>query len=113
MTTQPKPLSYGIVGLAIIVISVGLAAIVYALNLIPLDLLNIPAWIFGPLGVYTIVYSFAAGKDSNYYLAWGTIMFAVAIVSATYSKVNIFLVLGILVIVLAVMSIVVYMRGRK
>src|SRR3972149_3126139 len=76
-----KSSGYGVGALAVLVVSMGFAAIVYGMNMIPFNLFNIPAWILGPFGVYTLAYSFVAGKDSTYYLVWGSIMFAVAIMS--------------------------------
>jgi hypothetical protein len=108
-----KSLSYGVGALVVLVISVGFAAIVYGMNLIPFNLFNIPAWIFGPFGVYTLAYSFVAGKDSTYYLVWGSIMFAVAIISAFYDVISPFVILGILAIVIAIIGIVAYQRSKK
>ncbi|MCJ7559604.1 hypothetical protein MUO79_03165 [Candidatus Bathyarchaeota archaeon] len=108
-----KPLDYGVGALVVLVISVGLAAIVYSVNMIPFDLFNIPAWIFGPFGVYTLAYSFVARKESTYYLVWGTVMFAVAIIFAFYNVVNPVVILGILAIVIAIIGIVAYQRSKK
>jgi len=107
-----KPLDYGVGSLVVLVISVGVAAIVYS-TIIPLNLFNIPAWIFGPFGVYTLIYSFVAGKDSTYYLVWGTVMFAVAFASAFYNVINPFIIVGLLAIMLAVIGLVAYWRSRK
>ena len=81
--------------------------------LLTFDLFNLPAWIFGPLGVYTLAYSVVAGKDSTYYLVWGSIMFAIALVSALYTVISPFVILGILVIVIAIIGIVAYQRSKK
>lgn len=113
MIAERKPLGYGVGALAVLVVSIGVAAIVYSMNLVELNLYNLPAWIFGPLGIYTIVYSFAVGKDSTYVLVWGTIMAAVAVVSGFYDKVSPFLVVGILLIVLAIIGAFAYWRNRK
>ena len=107
-----RPLDYGVGALVVLVVSIGVAAIVYSL-IIPFNLLNIPAWIFGPLGICTLAYSFVAGKDSTYYLVWGSVMFAVALVSAFYTAVNPFVILGILAIVIAIIGIVAYQRSKK
>ena len=111
MTTERKSLGYGAGALAVIVISIGVATIVYSMNWIGLSPYNLPAWIFGPLGIYTIAYAFLAGKDSTYYLVWGSIMVAVAVVSGFY--VSIFPVIGVLLIVLAIIGIIVYWRSKK
>ncbi len=112
-STSRKSFEYGVGALVVLVISVGLAAVVYSVPIIAFDLFNVPAWIFGPFGVYTIIYSFAAGKESTYYLVWGTIMFAIAIISAFYSTVNPFIIIGILAIVLAVIGLFAYWRSRS
>ena len=107
-----KPLDYGVGALVVLVVSVGVAAIVYSL-VIPFNLFSFPAWIFGPLGIYTLVYSFVAWKDSTYYLVWGSVMFAVAIISAFYNVISPFVILGILAIVVAIIGIVAYQRSKK
>ena len=113
MNAERKTFDYNVGALVIFVISVGLAVVIYSMNIIPLDIFNIPAWLLGPLGVYTIIFSFMAGKESTYYLVWGIIMFAIAAASAFYNVVNAFVVLGILLIVIAVIGIVAYWRGKK
>jgi len=114
MRTEHKPLDYSVGALATLVISVGSAAIVYAIGIIPFVLINLLAWIFGPLAVYTIIYSIVAGKESTYYVVWGTIMVAAAIISVVYyNMINIVAVIGILLIVLAVIGIIAYWRGGR
>ncbi|MCJ7767981.1 hypothetical protein MUP79_06290 [Candidatus Bathyarchaeota archaeon] len=113
MTTEHKPMDYGAGALATIVISIGAAAIVYSMNWVWLNLYNLPAWIFGPLGLYTVAYSIVAGKNWTYYLVWGTIMTSVAVISGFYDKVQPLLVLGILMIVLAIIGIIAYWRSKK
>jgi hypothetical protein len=113
MNTNRKPFDYNIGALAVVVISLGVAAIVYGLSVIPLDLYNLVAWFFGPLGVYTLIYSFARGKDATYYLVWGTIMVAVAAVFGFYNQVPILIVVGIVAITLAVIGVIAYWRNRK
>jgi hypothetical protein len=107
-----KPLDYGPGALVILVASLGVAAIVYSLPLLPFNLFNLPAWIFGPLGIYTLAYSLIARKDSTYYLVWGSVMFAVAIMFAFYT-ISPFVILGVLAIVIAIIGIVAYQRSKK
>jgi len=107
-----KSLDYGVGALIVLVVSIGVAAIVYSL-LLPFNLFNFPAWIFGPLGIYTLAYSLVAGKDSTYYLVWGSIMFAIALISALYTVVSPLVILGILAIVIAIIGIVAYQRSKK
>ena len=106
-----RSLEYGVGALVVLVISVGLAAVVYSVPIIAFDLFNVPAWIFGPFGVYTFIYSLVAGKESTYYLVWGTIMFAVALISV--NMINPFIIVGILAIVLAVIGLFTYWRSRS
>jgi hypothetical protein len=108
-----KSLEYGVGAIVVLVISVGIAAVVYSVPIIAFDLFNVPAWIFGPFGVYTIIYSLVAGKESTYYLVWGTITFAVALISAFYNIIKPFIIVGILAIVLAVIGLFAYWRSRK
>ncbi len=107
-----RSLGYGVGSLAVLVVSVGIAAVVYSVPLIDFVPLNVPAWIFGPFGVYTIIYSFAARKDSTYYLVWGTIIFAVGLVSALYTVISPIIVFGILIIIIAVMGLIAYRRSK-
>jgi len=111
--TSSKSLDYGAGALIVLVASLGVAAIVYSLPLLPFNLFNLPAWIFGPLGIYTLAYSLIARKDFTYYLVWGSIMFAVAIIFAFYNVVNPVVMLGILAIVIAIIGIVAYQRSKK
>jgi hypothetical protein len=113
LNVERKTLNYDVGALAVLAISIGLAVITYSVNILPLDVFNIPAWILGPLSVYTIIFSFLSGKESTYYLVWGVIMFAIATASAFYNTLNIFAVLGTLLIVIAIIAIVAYLRGKK
>ena len=112
-TTSQKPFDYGVGALIVLVISVGVAAIVYSLAFLPFAFLNIPAWIFGPLGLYTIAYSSIAGKDSTYFMVWGTVMVAVALIFGFYNVVNPVVILGVLAIFIAVIGIIAFQRSRK
>ena len=113
MKTETRMFNYGVGATAIVAISVGLAAIVYGLGLMSFDLFVLPAWILGPLGVYTAVYSLAAGKESTYFLVWGIVMLAMAFISAFYNVTYVLPILGVLVIILAVIGVIVHMRGKK
>ena len=113
MKTQTKMFSYSIGASTVVAISIGLAAIIYGLNMLSFNLYILPAWILGPLGVYTAIYSLAAGRESAYYLVWGIVMLAVAFLSAFYNVTYVLPVLGVLVIILAVIGVIAYMRGKK
>src|SRR5512136_733828 len=113
MKPETKVFSYSVGASAVVAISIGLAAIIYGLNLISFDLYVLPAWILGPLGVYTAIYSLAAGSESTYYLVWGIVLIAVAFISGFYNVTYVLPILGVLVIVLAVIGVITYMRSKK
>jgi hypothetical protein len=108
-----QPFAYGAGGIVVLVISLAVAAIIYGSALLSLNYLNIPAWIFGPLGSYTLTYSSIAGKESTYYGVWGVVMVAVAVIFGFYNIVNPVVILGVLAILIAVIGIVAYQRSRK
>jgi len=110
--TPSKSSGYGVGALIALIASVGAAAIVYSLVL-RFDLFSLPAWILGPLGVYTVAYSLIARKDSTYYLVWGSVMVAIALASGLYTVVSPFVILGILAIVIAITGIFAYRRSKK
>ena len=112
-SSSRRPLGYGVGSLAILIVSIGVAVVVYSLGLLVFNLYEIPAWVFGPWGLYTVVYAFVTGRDFTYYLTWGTIILAFGLVSALYYVVNPFVILGILLIVLAIIGVGTYWRGRR
>jgi len=124
MGTERKALDYGAGALVVLVISIGAAIVVYSVGMVPsFNLLDLPTWvlgplgvctfIFGPLGVFTLIYSLIARKESTYYLVWGTIMVAVAMVSVFFNVISPFIILGVLLVVIAVIGIIAYWRSRK
>lgn len=113
MKTENRMFSYEVGAMTVVAVSIGLAAIIYGLGMVSFNLYVLPAWILGPWGVYTAVYSLAAGAQSGYYLVWGIVMITVAFLSAFYNVAYVLPVLGVLVIVLAVVGILTHMRGRK
>ncbi|MCS7115167.1 MAG: hypothetical protein RMJ15_06505 [Nitrososphaerota archaeon] len=106
-------LDYGLGALIVIVASIGFAAVIYGLNLIPFNFFNLPAWVFCPLGVYTLFYSLFAHMDPFYYAVWGAVMLALGVVSASYTMINPLLVLGILLIIIAATGIAAYKRNKS
>src|SRR5512136_1222876 len=113
MKPETKVFSYSVGASAVVAISIGLAAIIYGLNLASFNLYVLPAWILGPLGAYTAIYSLAAGRESTYYLVWGIVMLAMAFFSVFYYVTYVLPILGVLVIILAVIGVITYMRGKK
>jgi len=65
LESKRKAFGYGAGALAVLVFSLGLAAVIYSVNIIPFDVINLPAWIFVPLGVYTLFYAFSAAKTPS------------------------------------------------
>ena len=104
--------NYGVGALITITISIGSAAIAYGGGFIIFDLFNLPAWILGPLGVYTLIFAFIS-REVFYHLAWGIVFLAITVVSAFYRLVNIIVVIGILLIALGVISSLAYLRSQK
>lgn len=117
MGTEKKavhhPLDYGSSTLIILVISIGFAAVIYGANILPFDFFNLPAWIFCPLGAYTLIYPLITRKDSIYYVMWGLVMFAVGVISASYNIISPFVVIGILLILIAVIGIIAHKRSKR
>ncbi|MCW4007738.1 MAG: hypothetical protein NWF09_03475 [Candidatus Bathyarchaeota archaeon] len=113
MESSRKTLSYGVGALAVLVASLGCAAVVYGLPLLAFNLLNLPAWILGPVGAYTLAYAVIAGKDATYYLVWGSITFAIALISALYTLLNPFVIVGVLAVIIAIIGILAYQRSKK
>jgi len=110
--SRRRPFQYGVGSVVTFVLSIGLVAIVYGGAIIPFNPFNLPAWVFGPLGIYTIAYSFLAKKDPLYYLVWGIVMVAVAFASAFYNVINVLVIFGVLMVVLAVIGLLAYWRKR-
>ena len=112
-TVYKQPFAYVAGGIVVLVISLAVAAIVYGSALLSLNYLNIPAWIFGPLGIYTLAYASIAGRESPYYSVWGVVMVAVAVIFGFYNIVNYVVILGIMAILIAIIGLIAYQRSRK
>lgn len=107
-----RDLNYGIGALITVTISIGVAAIAYGGGFILFDLFNLPAWIFGPLGIYTLIFALFS-RDIFYNLAWSLVFLAITAISALYRLVNVILVIGILLITLGVLASVTYLRSQR
>ena len=107
-----RPSTYNIGASICLLISVGSAAIAYGGGFIPFVPLNLPAWIFGPLGVYTIIFAFTCAERYSY-LSWGSILLSIAVASTVFNVINPFVVLGILLIALAVIGLSAYLKQTK
>ena len=104
--------NYSVGALIILIISIGSAAIAYGGGFVIFDLVNLPAWIFGPWGVFTLVFAFVR-KAPFYYLGWSALLLAIAFGSIFYKQVNIFVVIGTLLIALAVIASLSLLRTKS
>jgi len=108
-----KVLEYEPFAIALLVISIGAAGIIYGLGVLPFDFYNIFTWIFCPLGAYTVAYASIVRRDSIYHLVWGLVMITIGAVSAIYNMVNPIVVFGILFVTIAIIGITTYWRTRR
>ena len=99
--------------MACIAVSIAVALIIYGIGLIPLNLWHILAWLFGPFGVYTVIYALTKSREPTYHLVWGAITISIAIISITYNVLNPIVVLGSLILVIVIIGLLGYWRGRK
>ncbi len=95
-------MAYGTYALAILALSIGIMVIVYGLGLLPFNPIHILGWLFGPLGAYTVIYAIATKRDPLYYIIWGTILLAIAMMSTLYELVNPLVILGVTILILVV-----------
>lgn len=110
--TKSEEQSYGIGALIVFAISLGFAAIFYGGGILVFEPLNLLAWALGPLGAYTVLYALRVRRDSLYYLSWGLIMLTIGLASALYNVVSVIVLFGLLIIVLAVISLLAYWRRK-
>ena len=99
--------------MACIAVSMAVALIIYGIRLISLNPWHILAWLFGPLGVYTIIYALIKSRDLTYHLVWGAVTISIAIASITYNVLNPIVILGSLILVIVIIGLLGYWRGRK
>ena len=104
--------NYGAGVLVVLLISLGIATIVYANNLLPFSLIHLIAWVLLPLGIFTCVYAFVARGNIFYYLVWGVILVTGGLMSVTSSFLVPMTLIGVLLLFLAVIGIVAYWRKR-
>ena len=96
-----------------IAVSIAIALIVYGLGLVAFDPWNIPAWLCGLPGIYTVIYALTRSQESAYYLVWGAIMLAITVASMTYSVLSPMVTLGSLILVIVIIALLGYWRERK
>lgn len=111
-SVKSERLNYGVGALLVSAISLGVAAVVYGGGFIEFDPLNLAACIVSPLGVYTIIYALRERRDRLYYLSWGLIMFIIGLSFALHRLVNVIMLFGLLLILLAAVVMLGYWRRR-
>ncbi len=106
---KTRRIGYSLGALAIFVISLGVAAVVYGSGLLSSSLLTL---ILAPLGIYTIVYGLVSRRDTLYYVVWGLVIVAIASIPTVQPVMNPFIVLGLLLIIIPVIALLAYWRRR-
>jgi len=104
--------NYGAGILVVLLISLGVATIIYANNILPFSPLIIIAWILLPLGVFTCLFAVFAGNDRFYYLIYGVLMVIAGLLVVTSSLILPMTLLGLLLIVLAIIGLAAYWRRK-
>ena len=102
---------YNVGAVITLTLSLGIAAIVYGGGFLPFNLFTLIVWLSGPFGVYTLVYA-VVSKEANRYF-WGMIYLAIAAASLFYDTVNPIVVLGVLLISLAIIGSLAYLKVIK
>ena len=110
---ESRSLSYGAGAVITIALSLGASMIAYGSGFLIFSLFHLIAWILGPLGIFTMVYALAGKREKLYFLSWGSIMIAVAAASILYQIVNILIVFGVLIIVIAIIALLAYVRRQR
>ncbi|MEM0053443.1 MAG: hypothetical protein QXL89_04600 [Nitrososphaeria archaeon] len=110
---KAKKFGYGEGALATLAIAIGTAAIIYGGGILTFDPINLIAWVLIPLGAYTTIYTLKPSKNPLYYASWGIIMVAIGLTTALYKIVNPIIIFGILLIVLATLGLIAYLKKVK
>ncbi|MEM1515205.1 MAG: hypothetical protein QXH24_04050 [Candidatus Bathyarchaeia archaeon] len=87
-----------------------MTVIIYAGGFLIFDPLNLIACIISPLGAYTIIYALKTQRDYLYYLSLGLIVFIIGLSFALYRLVNVIVLFGLLLVLLAVLVLFEYWR---
>jgi hypothetical protein len=103
--------SYNVGAVIILMLSLGVAAIVFGGGFLVFNSFTLIAWLSGPFGAYTLIYA-AVSREANRYF-WGLIYLAIAAASLFYDVVNPIVVLGVLLIVLAIIGSLAYTKVIK
>ena len=104
--------NYGAGALVVLFIFLGVAMVVYTLNMFPFSWVHLLTWIFAPLGVFTCLFTVFAGRDLFYFLVYGIIMVLIGLLPVASPFVAPMVLIGVVIIVLAVIGIIAYWRKR-
>ena len=104
--------NHGAGAVVVLFLSLGIATIVYSNNVLPFHLIDLIAWVFMPLGIFTCAYAVIARRDFFYYLVWGVVMLLGGLMAVTFAFIAPMTLIGVLLIVLAVISIVAFWRKK-
>ncbi len=100
--------NYNVGAVITLVLSIGVAAIVYGGGFLLFNLVTFIAWLSGPFGVYTLIYAMTS-KEANRYF-WSLIYLAITAASLSYDVVSPIVVGGALLVALAVLAILAYLN---
>lgn len=104
--------NHGAGAVVVLFLSLGIATIVYSNNVLPFHLIDLIAWVFVPLGIFTCLYAVIARREFFYYLIWGVIMLLAGLMVVTSTFIAPMTLIGVLLIVLAVIGIVAFWRKK-
>ena len=96
----------------VLFIFLGVAMVVYTLNMFPFSWVHLLTWIFVPLGFFTCLFAVFAGRDLFYFLVYGIIIVLIGLLPVTSPFVAPMVLIGVVIIVLAVIGIIAYWRKR-
>lgn len=111
-SAKSKGANYGLGALFVFSISVGMALIAYGGGFLVFDPLNLIAFIISPLGAYTLIYALKTQRARLYYLSWGLIVFIAGLSFALYRLINVIVLFGFLLILLASLGLLEYWRRK-
>jgi uncharacterized protein (DUF2062 family) len=100
--------NYSVGAVITLALSIGVAAIVFGGGFLLFNPFTFIAWLSGPFGVYTLIYA-AVSKEGNRYF-WSLIYLAIAAASLFHDVVNPIVVGGALLIALAVIGVLAYLK---
>ena len=98
----------------VLAISLGIALVVYGTGLMAFRPIHLLAWIFGPLGAYTLAYGLIGRGERLYYSLWGIAMLFIALLApATMLGWPLLALLGILILLVVLLFIAIRLTGWR